>query len=152
MTLSNGSGHIHFFHLRSQLFGAARFEFCICAGVSPSMLLRAEVLTNCYTYGREWVLAGRSRRGSRRVPRMTKRTCFLKRAIGKHVYNASLSCNEKTRAWLPQNMFSRQLMSKTRRKITLLAGKLSKTRREIVFMAGKLSNTNRKITFLAGKL
>ncbi len=42
-------------------------------------------------------------------------------------------------------------MSKTRRKITLLADKRLNTRRKMTLLADELSNTRRKMTLLADK-
>ena len=50
-----------------------------------------------------------------------------------------------------KHVLSERLMSKTRRKIALLADKLLKTCRKIALLPDQMSNTRRKITLLRGK-
>ena len=59
---------------------------------------------------------------------------------------------KKSRTTLVKHVLFEMPMSKTRRKIIFLTGKLSKTRRKTTPLADQMLKTRRKITFLADKL
>ena len=69
--------------------------------------------------------------------------------ISEFIYGAVVKNSSTT---LVKHGIFKQLMSKTRRKITFLKGNVSKTHRKMTLLRGKTSKTRRKITLLRGKV
>ena len=67
--------------------------------------------------------------------------------ISKFIYGAVVKNSSTT---LVKHGIFKQVMSKTRRKMTFLIGKVSKSHLKMTLLRGKMSKTRRKITLLRG--
>ena len=65
------------------------------------------------------------------------------------IYGAVVKYSSTT---LVKHAIFKQLMSKSRRKMTLLRGTVSKTHRKMTLLRGKMTKTRRKMTLLRGKV